>query len=49
MILQTRNVYERESKNLKEKDYLGELSMEWILIGPHILKKQGVRMRNRLI
>jgi hypothetical protein len=28
MILQTRNVYERESKNLNEKGYLGELSME---------------------
>jgi hypothetical protein len=48
MILQTRNVYERESKNLK-KDYLGELSMEGRLIRPNILKKQGVTIRNIII
>ena len=49
MILQTRNVYERESKNLKENDYLGELSMQGRLIRSYILKKQGIRMRSRLI
>jgi hypothetical protein len=48
MIFQTRNVYERECKNLKENDYLGELSMEARLIRQNILKKQGVRMRNSL-
>lgn len=49
MILQKRNVYDRESKNLKGKDCLGELSMEGRLIRKYTLKKQGVRMGNRLI
>jgi len=41
MILQTRNVYERESKNLKEKDYLEELSMEGEINTTVRLKEAG--------